>query len=185
MKKIFLLICSLVLSITGCSQNVYSFSTFSIQGFDDFYNFRTTDDVRETYIREGKIEFARVDNLYVCPFIKEINYDECGLFFYVYALDAGSAETITICNIVLSALEDNVCVYTSSNEQTITLEKNDGNILLGTMTGISFKKSDTWLLSGNTLNLSFQATVGTEEVVETVFSYDIRIIRNKRAKMIT
>ena len=180
-----LIVLSWCLLFTGCGKNVDSFTTFSIQGFEEFYDFHTTSDVRKMYIREGKMEFARLNEFYVCPFIKEINYDECALFFYVYTLEDECTEIITISDIVLSSNKEETFLYTNSSKQSVLLERESEDILVGKISDIEFKKTDSWFFNDNTLKLVFRVECGEEYTYSQNFSYDIRIICNERAKMPT
>ncbi len=184
MKKVFLLILAFAFVLAGCSRMTDTFKTFSTQGLEDFFGFYATTDTKESLIREGKIEFARIGDFYVCPFIKEVNYDECALFFYVYALEDCNAETITVSNIVLST-DDNIDIINKNDDGlAIALSATGENIQLG-VSSIKFKATDTWLFNGNTLHLSFKAMVDNANVDRMNFSYNIDIIGNKSVVTIT
>ena len=185
MKKVFFLILVFVcvLSIAGCGQMTDTFKTFSVQGLAQFYDFYATEDTKESLIREGQIEFARIGDLYVCPYIKEVNYDECGLFFYVYALEDGGIETVTVSDVVLSAGNDMVLIN-GNDDLLITLHPSEESIQLG-MSKIEFESTDTWLFNGNTLQLSFRAEIDNGDVDAKEFSYNIEIVGNKSAITIT
>lgn len=183
-KKVILLVFVLVFIIAGCGRMVDTFKTFSIHGLEEFYDFYATAATKELIIREGKIEFARVGDLYVCPYIKEINHDECALFFYVYSLEDSSAEMVKISDVVLSTGNDMVLINDNDHSLSISLSVADKNIQLG-LSSIKFEATDTWLFNGNTLHLSFQAVVDKEMHDGKAFSYDIDIIGNKSAVMIT
>ena len=181
MKHFLVFILVLALFLAGCVQMVDSTTTFSVEGFEDFYALSTAAD-KSGYIHEGKIEFAKLGNLYVCPFIKEVNHEECALFFYVYSLEDGINETVTIQDVVLSAKNGEVVVYSETEPCALKFKKEEGSIQLGNFPGKVFKVTNDWFGDGIILNLSFRAEVEGNDASEKTFSYDIKIIRNKRPK---
>ena len=174
--KCLCLLLILTLILAGCGQSVSSFATFSIEGFEQFFDFHATEQSRLAYISDGKIDFAKHGDIYICPFIKETTHDECSLFFYVYASEGTTVDIVNISDIVLSANQGNYVVFNAPEGQSLALKKENG-VLTGTLSGMNFKKEDEWFFNDNTLVLSFRATTDHEKE----FSYDVNIICNYRA----
>ena len=169
---LFLLV--ICLSLAACKINSPSYTTFVIEGFDAFFSFNSSDEYRKNCIIDGKIEFAKLSNIYVCPFIKEINHDECGLFFYIYSHGNKIAESVTINNIDLVIKNNGESIFCNNAGYSVSLENTNDNLVSGTVRCV-FETSEEWLYHGCVLNLSFHAETDDNAKESKEFSYEITI----------
>jgi len=184
MRRIIPLLLAMLFCFVGCVETVDSFTIFSMEGFDPFFDFYTSQEKKNAYLESGGLEFARLGDVYVCPFIKETSHEECGLFFYIYSIENDSIESITISNINLIIQESGGSIYKSNSDQSVLLEAPDDNYLQGTIK-CYFESSEEWLYKGNILKISFQATANGNTQESEEFSYDIKISFVKRPLMPT
>ena len=187
MKKIFSIILLLVLlagAFGGCGKMVNSYMSFSIDGFDNFFN-KTNISDKETYIKDGNMEFARMGDTIICPFIKETTHEERSILVYVYKLNENSS-SFTIDSVVLSTKNDVILCQEDLKNKTIKLTPVTDEMSFGSVVVSDFCKNEHWFYSGNELQLSLKITVndGTD-VTEENLDYAIKLIGHKRHVMPT
>lgn len=183
MKKRFLaLMMACCLFLPGCVKWVDYYTSYNFQGLEEFYWFHSDNKDQEELIKNGDIEFAKLGDVYVCPFIKDVTHEECGLFFYVYSLKMPKTQSLKITNVVLKDGKDTV-LFESSNEYDIVLEYTEDDIQVGYLNVVDFVRSDDWCYDGGALTLSFQASADLAESKD--YSYDVVIDIQKEPEFLT
>ena len=180
---IFIII-SLIFTFAGCNNFVDSYTSFYIEEFDEFFNIKVLSE-KESYIKSGNLDFAKMDDLIICPFIKETTHEECTLFLYVYTIsDIRSNVTINSVNL---CSKNNIEILKEFSEKDINEFSlvTDG-MLLSTTVISDFDKNETWFYSGNELQLSLKISVDNQTtIIEDTLNYTINLIGHKSHLMPT
>ena len=183
MKKIliiFLLLCLLLL--TGCVRVVDSTMEYSIPGFKEYYKIYGYEET-ESYLREGHLDFATIENVIFCPRIKEISHENCRLFLTAHVLDKEIPVTVNRFSLVtkngLTLCEEDALDF------LLEFESETETLLYGTVTQ-DFEMNDSWYFAGNELLLTYTVTVGEgENKIQKEFSYTVTLIGHKALLMPT
>ena len=180
---IFIII-SLIFTFAGCKTIANSYTSFSIEEFDEFFNITEISE-KESYIKSGNMDFAKIDDLIICPFIKETTHEECSLFLYVYTT-SNNRSNVTI-NSVSICSKNNIEILKELSEKDINEFSPATDGMLLSVTVISdFDKNKTWFYSGNELQLSLQISVDNQTtIIEDTVNYTINLIGHKKHLMPT
>ena len=186
MIRRFFIVCFILLfytfETTSCTM-VDSFKIFSIEKFEILDETNDFNIIKQ-HIQEGKMDFAKVNNVVFMPFMKEYQHPEnenldCIITIYTYIPD-GKASVITI-NYIKITMEDGtvICDAKEENLEKGVYKETDGTECY-CLTAF-FEKTEKWCYNGNQIKLTFQAEVndGTSKK-QKEFSYDIVIKGTKR-----
>jgi len=186
MKKFLLIVITvmLVFAAVGCQKMANSYISFSIDEFDDFFDI-TDINAKESYIKNWNMEFAKIGNLIVCPFIKETTHEECSLLLYIYTINENTSNA-TINGVRLSDKNGVVIYEEDSKTNTVELSTVTDEMLSSVTVIGEFDKNENWFYSGNELQLSRQITVEDKNTItEEHLDYTVKLIGHRNHVMPT
>ena len=183
MRKMIAILLSLIILLTTGCQMADSYMLFSIEAFDAFQKLYENAD-KEAYLNDGKLDFAKVNDVAIVPFVKEISHEECALFVYAYTLT--EQRFVGIDNITLVTQDGKKLVENLSGGQLQNWENATDAMSYGFIKVANFALTEDWYTSGNKLMLSFRVVVGEENsVAEKEITHTISLVRYKSFLMPT
>ena len=186
MKKIlcFSFLIIIILSLfSRCIKIVDSYKTFYIQDFDTFFEDLSSEEDREEYLRKGKLELAKLGNVYLCPFMKESSHEECIVQLYVYSLDEEYQVTVTDVKITNS---DNTDLTVKPYKDVDLNELAEWEQVTDTMLMKRFnlglvEMNENWFFDDNTFEIKVDVAINTgTDIINKTLTYPVEIRGNKR-----
>lgn len=173
MKYLYEILCLLLLTaclLCGCSKVVGGYPTYSIQEFDDFW---TLDEAsaQEQYICDGNLNFAKVQNLIVVPFLKVSSHTETTLFLHIYSISEPPIGLMF--NYTLTSSNGETISAASGIETHIEWTQLTDNLKKGTIEVQSFTNDSNWFYDDNKLELLLEFNI---DGIITSAAYEINII---------
>ena len=171
LNKIFVIgiIVILMLCSVGCTGMVEGYNLFIIDGFEEFFEYQSSEE-REELISSGELDCFKKEDIILIPYIKEISHTECALLLFAYSKNTN--RTIKIEEVSLVTNDGNaVCQSDESIEIEVLSKWNNSMAVVET-----FEKSEKWLYNGNGLTLKIQININKEIECKTAeFFYQITI----------
>jgi hypothetical protein len=159
----------LMLCSVGCTGMVEGYNLFIIDGFEEFFEYQSSEE-REELISSGELDCFKKEDIILIPYIKEISHTECALLLFAYSKNTN--RTIKIEEVSLVTNDGNaVCQSDESIEIEVLSKWNNSMAVVET-----FEKSEKWLYNGNGLTLKIQISINKEIECKTAeFFYQITI----------
>lgn len=166
-----IIMCVLILCMfMGCGQRVKGYTSFSIDEYDEFFDL-VSDSDRENYIRKGNLDFSKIQDVILVPFVKETTHTECAIFLYGYSLNVN--RTVQVNYVMLTAPNGAVICEDIPTEQEMSWEPATDSMTKGILWLQTFEKDSSWFYNDSKLHLSIELVVEGEP---KVMSYEISLI---------
>ena len=170
--KIKILFLALIIIVffknAGCFKLVDGYKKFHIKGFEEFDEI-TSEEEADEYIKEGRLDAYKREEILLIPFIKESG-DGCVILLQPYSTD--SNYIIKIGEVLLTSSDGETISYTEEYGDVATVSKWKSQMMVIN----EFNKSEEWFYGGNNLMLRIKASINKKnQWIPVDISYDVTL----------